>query len=111
MSASWGDFNNDGNPDLYVSNMFSSAGNRITHQQQFKTSLDEDEKQLFRRHARGNSLFENIGDGLFIDRSVELGVTLGRWAWGSLFVDLNNDGWEDLYVTNGFITAGGGNDL
>jgi len=111
MSASWGDFNNDGNADIYVSNMFSSAGNRITHQQQFKKDLDEAGKRVFRRHARGNSLFENLGSGEFRDRSVDLGVTLGRWAWGSLFVDVNNDGWEDLYVTNGFMTAGDGNDL
>ena len=111
MSASWGDFNNDGRPDIYVSNMFSSAGNRITHQQQFKTGLDEQTKQHFQRHARGNSLFENLGNGTFSDRSVDLGVTLGRWAWGSLFVDLNNDGWEDLYVANGFITADNNNDL
>jgi hypothetical protein len=111
--VSWGDFNNDGNVDLYVGNMFSSAGNRITHDQQFKASLAEAEKELFRRHARGNSLFQNNGDGSFADRSVELGVTLGRWAWASLFVDLNNDGWEDLYVMNGFITGDGGieNDL
>jgi len=111
MSADWGDYNNDGHPDIYVSNMFSSAGNRITHQEQFKTDLAEETKQHFRRHARGNSLFENQGDGTFHDRSVDLGVTLGRWAWGSLFVDLNNDGWEDLYVTNGFITADNNNDL
>ncbi len=111
MSASWGDFNNDGRPDIYVSNMFSSAGNRITHQQQFKTGLDAETKKHFQRHARGNSLFENAGDGKFQDRSVELGITLGRWAWGSLFADINNDGWEDLYVTNGFITADTQNDL
>ena len=111
MSSAWGDFNNDALPDLYVSNMFSSAGNRITHQQQFKTGLDEAQKKLFRRHARGNSLFENRGEEGFADRSVDLGVTLGRWAWGSLFVDLNNDGWEDIYVTNGFITADDNNDL
>ncbi|MCP4191334.1 MAG: VCBS repeat-containing protein [Planctomycetaceae bacterium] len=111
MSSAWGDFNNDARPDLYVSNMFSSAGNRITHQQQFKTGLDDEQKKLFRRHARGNSLFENLGDKGFSDRSVDLGVTLGRWAWGSLFVDLNNDGWEDLYVANGFITADNNNDL
>jgi len=112
MSAAWGDFNNDGHPDFYVSNMFSSAGNRITHQPQFKSQLASEEKRIFQRHARGNSLFENLGNGQFRDRSVDLGVTLGRWAWGSLFVDINNDGWEDLYVTNGFLTAaGGGHDL
>ncbi len=105
MSASWGDYNNDGFPDIYVSNMFSSAGNRITTQSQFKSKLEDEKKADFRRHARGNSLFKNNGDGTFTDVSVGMGVTLGRWAWGSIFVDMNNDGWEDLYVTNGFLTA------
>ena len=94
-------------PDLYVSNMFSSAGNRITTQSQFKSNLSEDEKSDFRRHARGNSLYQNNGDGSFSDVSVDLGVTLGRWAWGSTLVDMDNDGWEDIYVTNGFMTAEG----
>ena len=107
MSASWGDYNNDGFPDIYVSNMFSPAGNRITTQTQFKKGLDQEKKKDFVRHARGNSLFKNNGDGTFSDVSVDLGVTLGRWAWGSVFVDMNNDGWEDLYVTNGFLTAEG----
>ena len=30
---------------------------------------------------------------------------MGRWAWGSVFADFNNDGWEDIYVANGFITT------
>ena len=105
MSASWGDYNNDGRPDIYVSNMFSSAGNRITHNPQFKTGIDEKKKGDFQRHARGNSLFRNNGDGTFTDTSIASGVTLGRWAWGSVFADFNNDGWQDLYVANGFITA------
>ena len=30
---------------------------------------------------------------------------MGRWSWGANFVDINNDGWEDLVVTNGYITG------
>ena len=31
-------------------------------------------------------------------------MTMGRWAWGSRLTDLNNDGWEDIVVANGFMT-------
>ena len=105
MSVTWGDFNRDGWMDLYVGNMFSSAGNRIMYQTRFQPGTDEATRDEFRRLARGNSLFQNNGDGTFRDLSLEAHVTLGRWAWGSLFVDLNNDGWEDLVVGNGMITS------
>ena len=111
MSACWGDSNNDGLLDLYVSNMFSSAGNRITNQQQFHSNAAATDRLAFRRHARGNSLFLNRGDGTFKDVSQDAAVTLGRWAWGSKFVDLNNDGWQDLIVANGFITQEDTTDL
>jgi hypothetical protein len=111
MSAAWGDYNNDGLMDIYVSNMFSSAGSRITHNPQFKPDATANDLMGFRRHARGNSLFENLGNGTFADRAVESGTTMGRWAWGSLFVDINNDGWRDVYVANGFVTADNNNDL
>ena len=42
MSASWGDYNQDGHMDLYVGNMFSSAGNRIAYQQRFKPEAGAD---------------------------------------------------------------------
>jgi FG-GAP-like repeat len=111
MSVAWGDANNDGLVDLYVSNMFSSAGSRITHQRAFKPGAAASDLEGFQRHARGNSLFINRGDGTFSDQAIESGTSMGRWAWGSLFVDINNDGWRDLYVTNGFITADNNNDL
>lgn len=111
MSVSWTDYNNDGWMDIYVSNMFSSAGNRIAYQNEFQSSADGKTKEIFQRHARGNSLFENAKDGTFRDVSLEAGVTLGRWAWGSRFVDLNNDGWQDIIVANGFLTQGGIGDL
>ena len=36
---------------------------------------------------------------------------MGRWAWGSVFVDVNNDGWQDLVVANGNITNDNPKDL
>ncbi|MDB4491545.1 VCBS repeat-containing protein [bacterium] len=111
MSVAWGDYNRDGNMDLYVSNMFSAAGNRITYQRQFQTQTDDSTRKVFQRHARGNSLFKSIGKGKFQDVSVESDVTMGRWAWGSAFIDINNDSWQDLIVANGFITAKDTGDL
>ena len=111
MSVAWGDYNRDGNMDLYVSNMFSAAGNRITYQRQFQTQTDDSIRKVFQRHARGNSLFESIGKGQFQDVSVERDVTMGRWAWGSAFIDVNNDSWQDLIVANGFISAEDTGDL
>jgi len=111
MSTCWGDFDNDGLVDLYVGNMFSSAGNRIAFQDQFKPGGNLETRALYQRHARGNSLFKNNGQGSFSDVSVSSGTTMGRWAWSSLFVDLDNNGWEDVLVANGFITQEDTGDL
>jgi len=111
MSSAWGDPDNDGRMDLYVGNMFSSAGNRIAFQEKFQRSAQPLERRLYQRHARGNSLFHNKGDGTFDDVSEAAGVTSGRWAWSSRFADLNNDGREDIYVANGYITQEDPHDL
>ena len=111
MSVSWGDYNRDGWMDLYVGNMFSAAGNRVTFQRKFQGEVAEDTKAQFQRLARGNTLFLNAGDGTFRDVSQPAAVTMGRWAWGSVFVDVNNDGWEDLVVANGYFTNEDPDDL
>ena len=111
MSVSWSDFNHDGHMDLYTSNMFSSAGNRITYQQQFKKDLPAEVRAQFQHIALGNSLFQAVPGAPFKDVSVQAGVTIGRWAWGSKFVDFNNDGFDDILVTNGFITTADAGDL
>lgn len=111
MSVSWGDYNQDGNMDLYVGNMFSSAGLRIARQDRFQRGADPSDRSEFQRHARGNSLFLNQGDGSFRDVSESSRVTLGRWAWSSPFVDINNDGREDLIIANGFVTGSDLDDL
>ncbi len=106
MSAAWGDYDNDGDLDLYTANMWSSAGLRITGSAQFEDiARQASERQMFRRQAQGNSLFRNDGPAGFHDVSEEAGVRTGRWAWASDFVDLDGDGLLDLFVQNGFITG------
>lgn len=106
MSAAWGDYDNDGDLDLYTANMWSSAGLRITGSEQFaEVAPDDVPRSHFRRQAQGNSLFRNDGPNGFVDVSDEAGVRKGRWAWASDFVDLDGDGWLDLFVQNGYITG------
>jgi hypothetical protein len=104
MSVSWADFNRDGLMDLYVGNMFSAAGSRITYQRRFLAGRSPDDSAGIQRMARGNTLFMAKSDGTFADVSEMAGVTMGRWAWSSKFADLNNDGWQDLVIANGYIT-------
>ncbi len=110
MSADWADFNQDGWMDLYVANMFSAAGNRATHQADFRSD-NEQARRRFQYIARGNSLFMNSDGEKFQDISQQAGVMMGRWSWGSRFVDLNNDGWEDVVVANGYLTRESKHDL
>jgi hypothetical protein len=111
MSVSWGDYNRDGRMDIYVGNMFSAAGNRITYQRRFVNGRESAVASGIQRMARGNSLFAAQPDGSFADVSESAAVTMGRWAWSSLFTDLNNDGWQDLVVANGYFSNDKADDL
>ena len=108
MSVAWTDYDLDGRDDLYVGNMWSSAGLRLTGQPGYQAGGAH---ESYVRHAKGNSLFRNRGDGRFEDVSAQADVELGRWAWSSDFFDCDNDGDEDLYIANGFITNSSTKDL
>jgi len=111
MSVAWGDYDNDGLLDLYVGNMYSTAGLRTTMQPIFKPDSPTGVRSFLRRQAKGNSLFRNKGDGTFEDVSDSAGVTMGRWAWSSNFFDIDLDGWEDIYIANGYVTNESTKDL
>ena len=111
MSVSWADYNRDGHMDLYVGNMFSAAGSRITPLPAFRPGSDEATRRVLRRFAKGNTLFQNMGNGKFRDVGAGAAVEIARWAWSSIFVDLNNSGWEDIFVANGYITTADTGDL
>ena len=154
FAASWEDFDNDGDQDLYVANDFgrknlyrnngghfpmsrasSASETRVpacrspgaTQPRRIDGHLRRQHVFVGRQsdrlsaaiptrrgsadvgrvstHRAGQHALLNDGHGKFQDRSVEAAVTLGRWAWGSVFLDFNNDGWEDIFVSNGFVTG------
>lgn len=71
VAAAFGDIDNDGKPDLFVTTV---------------------------RH--GNRLFKNLGGGVFKDISKEAGVNYSGHSSGAVFLDFDNDGLLDLFVTN-----------
>ena len=102
MGVSFGDYNNDGRLDLHATNMSSTAGNRILTRLFPNSSVKDN---VLKKLAAGNNLYENTGDGHFKDVTADVGGFSGGWAWGGGFIDFDNDGWEDIYTPNGFISG------
>ena len=76
MGITLGDYDKDGNLDIYISNI--------------------------ENEVKGNILLRHEGDFIFSDRALECGVQNGGWGWGVTFMDGNNDGLLDIAATNGF---------
>ncbi len=110
MGVCWVDYDNDGVEDLYVADMWTAAGTRISTQDSFQKNAPESVRALYRKHAMGNSLFRGSGNA-FEDKGASAGVELGRWAWSSDAWDFDHDGFPDLYVANGMVSGPSRDDL
>ncbi len=111
MSCCWADYDNDGRQDIYVPSMWEAAGQRVSQQKQFHPDAPQRIRELYQRHARGNALYRNQGDGTFANAGHEAKVEMGRWSWSSDFWDFDHDGYPDLYVANGYLSEPEPNDL
>ena len=111
MSVSCLDYNNDGKPDLYVANMWTAAGNRVASQPDFREREEPTARLLYHKHAMGNSTFKNLGDNKFEDVTRNSGLAVGRWSWSSDGWDFDQDGFADVYITNGMVSGSSGADL
>ncbi|MGI9432029.1 MAG: CRTAC1 family protein [Myxococcota bacterium] len=87
MGSTFGDFDLDGDLDWFVTSIFDP---------------DETcEQQNCNWGYTGNRLYRNDGDRTFSDATDAAGVREGFWGWGTAFLDFDNDGDEDLVMTNG----------
>ncbi|MCU1302725.1 MAG: ASPIC/UnbV domain protein [Candidatus Sulfotelmatobacter sp.] len=115
MSVCWLDYDADGAEDLYVANMWTAAGERISSQEIFKKDSPKEVRSLYRKHAIGNSLLRNADgqsrDGRFQDKTGSAGVGMGRWSWSSDTFDFDHDGFPDLYIANGMVSGASRQDL
>ena len=122
--AAWGDFDSDGDPDLYVATDSAAILYRNNDDGTF-TDVTEESGAINTSRALAadwgdydndgyldlyvvnasalNRLFRNNGDGTFTDRADSAGVTAKEGGSGSdaSFIDYNNDGFPDLFVCNG----------
>ena len=127
MSASFEDIDNDGDLDIYKAAVHSGQrwfGNSATLQRYFINSIQEgtilEDYPLYReilgnidgkwqgfgeRVIRGNSLLLNNGDGTFADVTEKSRVNPHGWYWSSAIFDFDNDGIQDIYTVNGWVTG------
>ena len=97
MGVAVADWDNSGRWSLHLSNMYSHAGRRVVRLAQ---SLGGAMQGRLGQLANGNQLFVQAPGG-WDERAAALGVNEAGWAWASLFYDLDNDGDQELFVTNG----------
>jgi hypothetical protein len=112
MGVAWGDYDNDGHLDLYLSAMYANSRWALFHPEwpvpipwYLRWVPRDDVDTIIDELSRGNTLLRNDGDGTFTNVSEAAGIRDAQWGWGAEFLDYNGDGLLDIYNSNGMITG------
>jgi hypothetical protein len=103
MGVDAADFNNDLRPDLMSLDMLPDREDILTSSassESFNLSMMR-MKAGYHPQFVHNALQLNRGGGVFSEIAFFSGVAATDWSWSPLFADLDNDGWKDLFITNG----------
>lgn len=103
MGADMADINNDGSPDVFVTDMLPEQNKRLKETTLFETYDVYQRKQRldFDHQYMQNSLQLNIGGNRLAEIANLSGVSKTDWSWGALIFDMDNDGYKDIFVCNG----------
>ncbi len=105
MGSDIADYNNDGRTDILALDMLPEDNRR----QKLLFGPDKYEKyqsQLrngYYHQVMRNMLQLNNGDGTFSEVGQLAGISNTDWSWAALFADFDNDGWKDLFISNGYL--------
>jgi enediyne biosynthesis protein E4 len=104
MGSDISDINNDGLPDIYTLDMLPEDNKRqklLYGPENYEQYALMVMKGFYHQNMR-NMLHLNHGNGLFSEIGQLAGVSNTDWSWAALFADFDNDGWKDLFVSNGY---------
>ncbi|MEQ8553963.1 MAG: VCBS repeat-containing protein [Cyclobacteriaceae bacterium] len=104
MGSDINDFNNDGWPDIMTLDMLPEDNKRqklLFGPENYEKYALQVMKGFYHQNMR-NMLHLNNSDGSFSEIGQFSGVSNTDWSWAPLFADFDNDGWKDLFVTNGY---------
>jgi FG-GAP-like repeat len=103
MGVTSGDFDNDGNVDIYAGEMYSKAGSRVIGNMKPDAYAPEVMTRL-RSLVDGSELYRNLGNEKFEGVGKKMQVRDVGWAWGPVSADFDNNGLLDIYATAGYIS-------